>query len=55
MRSAKVVAQAKQGQWLNRKNVEKRKLAWGDLWVKEESCIKFHVGTCTMHYQELRT
>ncbi|MDF4259815.1 hypothetical protein P3388_26120, partial [Vibrio parahaemolyticus] len=44
VRGAKVVAQAKQGQWLNWESVEKRKLSWRDLWSMEENRIRFLVG-----------
>lgn len=37
LRGAKVVAQAKKGQWLNQENVEKKTLGWGGLWKMEKS------------------
>lgn len=34
-RCAKAVSQAKQGQWMNKEGVEKRKFSWKELWDME--------------------
>ena len=44
LRGTKVVAQAKQGQWLNWEGVEKKKLSWKELWSMEERSIRCLIG-----------
>ncbi len=44
LRDTKAVAQAKQGQWLNWEDVEKRELNWKNLWSMEDSSIRFLIG-----------
>ena len=41
LRGTKAVAQAKQGQWLNWEDVEKKKLSWKELWSMEDRSIRF--------------
>jgi len=44
LRGTKAVAQAKQGQWLNWEDVEKKKLSWKELRSMEENSIRFLIG-----------
>ena len=44
LRGTKTVAQAKQGQWLNWEDVEKKKLSWKELRSMEENSIRFLIG-----------
>ena len=43
-RRAAAASQAKQGQWMNWHNVEKRKISWRELWAMDANRIKFIVG-----------
>ena len=43
-RRAAAASQAKQGQWMNWHNVEKRKISWRELWAMDANHIKFIVG-----------
>jgi len=40
----KALTQAKQVQWLNWEDVEKKKFSWKELWNMEERSIRFLIG-----------
>lgn len=52
-RGAKAVSLAKQGQWMRREGVERRKISWRELWEMEASKISFIIRVTydLLHHQ----